>query len=165
MENELPLVEPKSISGSCCRLNPLTIGILIGLGIATIWGVGFAIGRGTSKSTTWNGIPIEKVPAELLRASATHGSANLAVCTGQIDNDSEGFFALDFLTGDLKCWVYYPRQAAFGGMFYTNVMPQLGPISKNPEYLLVTGGASPAAVGSILRPAECLVYVVDARNG
>lgn len=49
-------------------------------------------------------------------------------------------------------------------MFYTNVQAQLG-MSKNPEYLLITGAAEPASVGSNIRPAACLVYVVDTKSG
>jgi hypothetical protein len=36
----------------------------------------------------------------------------MAVCTAQVGDDAEGFFALDFITGDLKGWVYYPKMGA-----------------------------------------------------
>jgi hypothetical protein len=143
------------------------VGVLLGFTIAAVGGVGYGLGRWgqeTEQSAQWNGIPRDRVPPELLRASATHGGPNLAVATGLIDENSEGFFALDFLTGDLKCWVYYPRQAAFGGMFYTNVQAQLG-MSKNPEYLLVTGLAEPPSAGTNVRPAASVVYVVDTKSG
>ncbi len=32
----------------------------------------------------------------------------MAIATGPIDDDSEGVFFLDYLTGDLQCWFYYP---------------------------------------------------------
>ncbi|XZE46399.1 hypothetical protein SH467x_001680 [Pirellulaceae bacterium SH467] len=167
MLNQLPVLDGEPTAKACCRWNPLALGVVIGLSIAAIAGAGYGIGRwsqGIEQTNHWNGIPRDRVPPELLQATATHGGANLAIATGQIDESSEGFFALDFLTGDLKCWVYYPRQGAFGGMFYTNVQAQLG-MSKNPEYLLITGAAEPASVGSNIRPAACLVYVVDTKSG
>ncbi len=157
--NRLPVLDDEPTARACCRWTPFAKGIVLGLSLAAIAGVGYGIGRLTAiderfaeQSGDWNGIPRDRVPAELLQASATHGGANLAIATGQIDESSEGFFALDFLTGDLKCWVYYPRQGAFGGMFYTNVQAQLG-MSKNPEYLLITGAPSqslPAATSDPL---------------
>jgi hypothetical protein len=171
MMNRLPVLDGEPTAKVCCRWTPFAKGIFLGLSLAAIAGVGYGIGRLTSvgersveQSAQWNGIPRDRVPADLLQASATHGGTNLAIATGQIDESSEGFFALDFLTGDLKCWVYYPRQGAFGGMFYTNVQAQLG-MSKNPEYLLITGGAEPVSSGSNIRPAACLVYVVDTKSG
>jgi len=72
---------------------------------------------------------------------------------------------LDYLTGDLKGWVYYPRMAAFGGLFATNVIQYLGPPGKNPEYLLISGGALPAPSGSNVRAASSLLYVIDVKLG
>lgn len=171
MIDRLPVLDGEPTAKVCCRWTPFAKGIFLGLSLAAIAGAGYGIGRMTSagessaqQSAQWNGIPRDRVPAELLQATATHGGANLAIATGQIDESSEGFFALDFLTGDLKCWVYYPRLGAFGGMFYTNVQAQLG-MSKNPEYLLITGAAEPVSAGSNIRPAACLVYAVDTKSG
>ena len=177
MSVELPVIESESNGSSCCRLSPYSIGMLVGLTIACvggalIGGLGFMLGRSTliarpsdpSVASSTFGISNDRIPPELLRATATHGGNNLAVCTGWIDDDSEGFFALDYNTGDLKCWVYYPRQGAFGGLFMTNVQPVLG-MSKNPEYLLVSGQAIPVGAGTNVRPANSLVYVVDTKSG
>ena len=103
-------------------------------------------------------------PKELLNATATHGGSNLAVCTGPLDEDAEGLFTLDYLTGELKGWVYYPRFARFGGFFVTNVQPFLG-VSKNPEYLLVTGTSRVFGQASNVRPSQSQIYVVDTRSG
>jgi hypothetical protein len=104
------------------------------------------------------------LPPEILHATATHGGSNLAVATGQIDDDSEGIFFLDYLTGDLQCWVFYPRTGAFGAKFATNVSAQL-PGGKNAEYLLVTGGIVAKQAGANARMANSLAYVVDVRSG
>lgn len=162
---QLEIVDvPKS---SCCNLTYLLGAAMGGVALTLLLGVTFWIGRQTAAEgspTLWNGIPTERVPPELLSASATHGGSNMAVCTAMVGDDAEGFFSLDFITGDLRGWVYYPRQGAFGGMFMTNVTAQLGQ-SKNPEYLLVSGGTAAARLGGNVKLAQSLIYVVDTRSG
>ncbi|MGN6136318.1 MAG: hypothetical protein ACTHOU_17680 [Aureliella sp.] len=107
-------------------------------------------------------------PASLLElspvASAASG-ANMAVATGQVSEEAEGVFFLDYLTGDLQCLVYYPRSGAFGARYYTNVHGQLPSQGKNAEYLMVTGAAMSTRTSSNVRPANCLVYVTDVNSG
>ncbi len=68
------------------------------------------------------------------------------------------------MTGNLQCWVFYPRFQRFGAKFETNVTKELQ-ATKNAEYLLVTGDANiPQAAGNV-RPAACIVYVVDTKSG
>lgn len=98
-------------------------------------------------------------------SSAAIGS-NMAVATGQVSDEAEGVFFLDFLTGDLQCLVYYPRSGAFGARYYTNVqahMPSGG--GKNAQYLMVTGNAISSRTSSNVKPANCLVYVTDVSSG
>jgi hypothetical protein len=164
---QLPVVNAGE-GQSCCRWAPWMSGVALGIMLSAIAVGSYFFGKSTasqSEEARWNGIPVSRVPAELLQASATHGTSNLAICTGRVDDDAEGFFALDFLTGELKAWVYYPRQGAFGGLFATNVQPALGVNSKNPEYLLVSGEAMTIGQSSNVRPAQCLIYVVDVRSG
>jgi hypothetical protein len=104
------------------------------------------------------------LPPELLKASATHGGANMAIATGPIDDESEGIFFLDFLTGDLQCWVFYPKTGTFGAKFATNVTQQIGG-GKNAEYLMVTGSAVGGAAATNARPAKSLLYVVNVQEG
>lgn len=167
MENsQLEFVDgPKS---NCCKLTYASGGLICGIALALMLGAAFWVGRQSTSNlveqSSWNGIPRDRVPPEFLSATASHGGTNMAVCTALVGEDAEGFFSLDYLTGDLRGWVYYPRQGAFGGMFMTNVIPQLGQ-SKNPEYLLVSGGTAPARLGGNVRLAQSLIYVVDTRSG
>jgi hypothetical protein len=89
----------------------------------------------------------------------------MAVATGQISNDAEGVFFLDFLTGDLQCLVYYPRNGTFGARFVANVAPQLGASGKNSQYIMVTGFARTNATAGGARPGQSLVYVTDSSRG
>ena len=98
-----------------------------------------------------------------IAASAT--GTNMAVATGQVSEEAEGVFFLDFLTGDLQCLVYYPRSGAFGARYYTNVHAQMPTQGKNGEYLMVTGAALSTRTSSNVRPANCLVYVTDVSSG
>ncbi len=100
----------------------------------------------------------------VLHATASHGSTNVAVATGQVSEDAEGIFILDYLTGNLQCRVFYPRMQRFGGKFGTNITAQL-PGTKNAEYLLVTGNSNTTQVTGQARPAGCIVYVVDTKSG
>jgi hypothetical protein len=152
------------------------IGLASGLALATVFIGTFFAGRWSAESrnlVTNNNqlpsIPSNRVhpdlPSEWLGATATHGMSNMAVCTAAAGEEAEGFFALDFLTGDLKGWVYYPRMQAFGGLFATNVVQYLGPPGKNPEYLLVSGASASGPTGGQVRPSQSLLYVVDAKLG
>lgn len=134
------------------------LGGFLALIVVAAASVGYWAGSQSNKSTI-------QLPPELLHASATHGGTNLAVATGSIDENTDGIFFLDFLTGDLQCWVFYPRTGQFGAKFATNVTAQLPAGGKNAEYLLVTGHMIQQQAGSNSRPAHSLVYVVDVRSG
>ena len=102
----------------------------------------------------------------VVHATATHGGTNVAVATGPVGVDSEGVFILDFTTGNLQCWVYYPRFGQFGGKFETNIGAQLPMIKNaNTEYLLVTGSMSTPQASGNARPAPTICYVVDPKSG
>ncbi|MEQ1828672.1 MAG: hypothetical protein ABL921_22105 [Pirellula sp.] len=165
--SQLPILNDVKPKYPCCHWTYLTAGACMGIGLTVLLGIAFWAGRLSnieSDRSIWNGIPIGKVHPEMLSATGATGGSNMAVCTARIDEDSEGFFALDFVTGELKAWVYYPRMGSFGGMFMTNVQPMLG-ASKNPEYLLVSGFAAPPPTGGNMRLATSLIYVVDMKSG
>ena len=64
--------------------------------------------------------PAANVPADFpyseLKAATAGNGKTLAMATGQIDDESEGLFVLDFLTGDLYCWVFHPRRLVPGSL-------------------------------------------------
>lgn len=96
-------------------------GLLLGLAVA----VGIFLGRFSSH------------PAEAIRlnATASHGASSFAMATGPIDDTVEGLFCLDFVTGDLTCYVLNPRTGRGAGLYKTNVTADLAP---ERERLLLT---------------------------
>src|SRR4051794_2768076 len=88
----------------------LAAGVVIGLAIGGGLAMGLIIGQ---RSAT---LP-EGVMADLkLKAMASSSSDTFAVATGPVDDDVEGFYTLDFLTGDLSCFVINARNGSFGGL-------------------------------------------------
>ena len=89
---------------SCCRLPYVLGGLFCGVAFTIMLGIAFWIGRQSASDLTepitWNGIRRDRVPPELLSATASHGGTNMAVCTALVGDDAEGFFSLDYLTGE-----------------------------------------------------------------
>ena len=139
----------------------LAAGVAIGLAIGGALAAGVTFGRWNSQTA---GIP---GASDLrLKAMAAYGNDNFAVATGVIDNDVEGLYTLDFLTGDLQCYVVNPRNGALGGWFKTNVAKDLPPEgTKKPSYLLVTGTFRVQGAAGNQKPAASLCYVVDGNTG
>lgn len=145
---------------------------LVGLGV----GLGLLVGVGMSLGTVIGmraaGVGSAPVSAQAafeevrLRASASHGAETMAMATGAVDNEVEGVFFLDFLTGDLQCFTLNPRIGKFTGWFKTNVVKEL-PVEKGkkPAYIMVTGGWNALRGGGGARPAASVVYVCDTNTG
>jgi hypothetical protein len=106
----------------------------------------------------------EAALAELkLKAAATHGGETFAIATGSIDGEIDGLFCLDYLTGDLSCYVVSPRRKGWAGLFKTNIVKDL-PIEKGkkPAYVMVTGRIN---IRGNPNTPQTLVYVADANTG
>ena len=105
---------------------------------------------------------------EVLRAAGVDSNDQFAIGTALIDDDVEGLFMLDKLTGDLSCFVVYPRTGKLGGVYKSNVLGPLGVAKdKRPALLMTTGVinfAGGVGAGGI-KPSKCIVYVTDANTG
>jgi hypothetical protein len=105
------------------------------------------------------------VPRVAAVTSLSHDS--FAVCTAPMDGAVEGFFILDFDTGDLTGGVLNQNTSTFGVAYRHNVLKDLGfkpGKVKNPKFLLVPGLAAFAgAAGG--RMAQSVLYVTDAATG
>jgi hypothetical protein len=137
----------------------LATGLIVGLSI----GGALALG-------VWAGGKRSAAPGlgELkLHAMASHGAETFAIATGPIDEGVEGLFTLDFLTGDLQCYIINPRTGGLGGWFKTNIAKDLDvEKGKKPSYLIATGEfmTTGGAYGNV-KAAGCICYIVDANSG
>jgi hypothetical protein len=138
-------------------------GLALGVILGGVLGLGMLVG---ALASTWYGPRSITFPETRLQATATHGSDTFALATGPVGDEVEGLFVLDYLTGELQCFVIYPRTGVLGGRFQVNVIKDLGiEQGKKPNYLLVTGAASFRRATGNARPANCIVYVGDANTG
>lgn len=100
----------------------------------------------------------------LLHASSATSGDQFAMATGAIDDESEGIFVLDYVTGVLKCAVLNQRTGKFAALFTANVTSELG-ASKNPKYEMVAGLVNFTRGTTPRRPGLSVVYVLDATTG
>ncbi|MCU0877144.1 MAG: hypothetical protein MUF06_05045 [Pirellulaceae bacterium] len=134
------------------------LGLALGLSIGGAMTAGVLLGRSTGTNSAATTLDELK-----LRAVASHGNETFAIATGVVDEEVEGLFCLDFLTGDLKCYVLNNRGRGVQGYFATNVLKDISvEKGKKPAYCLVTG--SIRYRGNPNTPG-CLVYVADANSG
>ncbi len=141
---------------------------MIGFGLGLLLGIGMLIGSWAT--FRWQSAPQFTFPETALRATATDSGETFAIATGPVADGIEGIFFLDFLTGDIQCWVIHPRTGMTGGYFVENVVDDLGIEAggagrKVPHYLMVTGQAPMQRGTSMLKPCDSLVYVADAATG
>jgi hypothetical protein len=107
----------------------------------------------------------QPLPRALAMSSLAEGS--FAVCTAPIDGNTEGFFVLDFETGDLSGGVLNPNTAKFTTSYRHNVLEDLGfkpGQVKEPKFLIVPGRASFTGNAGT-RMAQSVLYVTDAATG
>ena len=106
------------------------------------------------------------LPPSFIAASASDTSEEFSIATGQVSGDAEGLFVLDHATGQLQCFVLYPRTAKFGAVFSANVGDALaGRGEKGSKYVMVTGNAAFPGVGRNMAPAGTVLYVLDTTSG
>lgn len=107
----------------------------------------------------------QPLPRVLAASSSSEGA--FAVCTAPIDGNTEGFFILDFETGDLSGGVLNPNTAKFTTSYRHNVLEDLGfkpGQVKEPRFLVVPGRASFSGNAGG-RMAQSVLYVTDAATG
>jgi hypothetical protein len=139
----------------------LVFGLMLGLAIGGAMTVGVLLGRRVETAAAFPGFEHLQ-----LKAMASHGGDNFAIATGAVDDEVEGLYTLDFLTGDLQCFVPNPRNGSVGGWFKANIAGDFSvERGKKPNYLIATGGFNFSASSGNSRPAACLVYVADSNTG
>lgn len=116
--------------------------------------------RALSKDSVIIGVP------QGVHASTASGTDGFSVATGPIDENVEGLFLLDGLTGDLTCNVVSVFNGKFFARMQRNVLNDLNlDNDKNTRLLMVTGSWRFRSQTSQRRPSNSLVYVVDSSSG
>ena len=101
-----------------------------------------------------------------VHAATSAGNDGFSVATGQIDENVEGLFLLDGLTGDLTCNVISVFNGKFFARMHRNVLNDLDlDNDKNTRLLMVTGLWSFRSQSGQMQPSDALVYVVDSTSG
>lgn len=106
-------------------------------------------------------------PLPTARAVTSLADEAFAVCTVPLGMGVEGFFMLDFETGDLSGGVINPGTGKFSGAYKHNVLADLGfkaGQAKNPRFLLVAGAAE-LQTGGVASFAPSVLYVTDSSTG
>lgn len=138
----------------------VSLGLLLGLST----GLAVHIGLESRQTSDGKSLALEELK---LRATASHGSETFAMATGPSDENAEAVMMLDYLTGDLTCFVLNPRLGKFNAMFKTNIWKELPPEKgKKASYVMCTGTWNTLKGGPDgLRPADCVLYVADCNTG
>lgn len=105
-------------------------------------------------------------PNSPAHAVATASIDSFSVCTAPLDQEGEAVFFLDYLTGDLKGAALNPNTRTFTAFFATNVATGLGvDITKQPRYLLVSGGANFRRAPGSQQLGSSVLYVAELTSG
>lgn len=107
------------------------------------------------------------LPPAPVHAVSSLADESFAACTAPVTGAMEGFFILDFETGDLSGGVLAPNTMKFSVAYRHNVLKDLGFKAgkvKNPKFLLLSGVASFAGAGSA-QMGQSVLYVTDVATG
>lgn len=122
--------------------------------------VGLAAGLvlGLNLGGYWPQVPVHAV--------ATHGQENFAIATGPLDENVEGIFVLDSLTGELKAAALNVQTRRFNTWYEYNVSRDLPlPVGKTPQYRIVTGITNFRQIVSAGQLGRTAVYVAEKSTG
>lgn len=127
------------------RLSLLLLGLIVGLA------------AGLNIKGLWPNVP--------LHATATEGYESFSIATGLVDNEVEGLYFLDYLTGDLVGAVINPKTGLFNARFTYNISQDFASGGRNSKYLMVTGMVNMPRGRAGFQPASSIVYIADTTSG
>ena len=137
----------------------VAIAILIGL----TTGIGVYVGNRLAQNRLANNRP----PIELNAGTAAR-TKTMSMATGRIDNEVEGLFVLDHVSGNLQCWVLNPQTGQVGGVYRVNVLGDVAPTGKAgaADFVMTTGDFFfSGGKGTNQVPGQTVCYVGDADSG
>jgi hypothetical protein len=137
--------------------------VLCGISLTSVaLAAGVVIGVLVGSSSQQLELPFE-IP---VNAAAAYGQDGYAFASGPVDNDLEGVFFLDALTGTLKAAIQNPRQPSFMFECSSDISGDFGQV-KNGKYMIGTGRANivQGAGGGASKYASSVVYVIELTSG
>jgi hypothetical protein len=126
------------------------------------WGLGIGIGLGVVVGLVAAGV----WPQTPLHATATDRVDSFAMATGQVDEDIEAVYFLDFLTGELNAVAIGKQSGHFTGYFKANVAADMGiDMAKTPRYMMVTGTVDLRRAGTRMQYSRAVIYIAEVTSG
>ncbi len=136
---------------------------LFGVGAVAFLGAWLAIGLAARPEAA----NTEPVPIVLNADTANSGKA-ISLATGVVDENVEGLFVLDHLSGNLQCWVINPKTGGVAAIFAASPVVDMG-LDKggDTDFVMCTGGVNFTGRGRTgnARPANVICYVADGNSG
>ena len=140
------------------RINSPTMIVILAMGVGSLATL-FAI-------NLWPKSSFEISTPLGVHAATSAGNKAFSVATGSIDENIEGLFILDGLTGDLTCHIISTFNGNFFARMHHNVLGDLGiEDDKNTQLLMVTGLWNYRSQTGQIRPSNSIIYIVDASTG
>jgi hypothetical protein len=126
------------------------------------WGLGVGISLGVIAGLLAAGA----WPQTPLHATATDRVDSFAMASGQVDEDIEAVYFLDFLTGDLNAVAIGKQSGHFTAYFKANVAADMGiDNAKTPRYMMITGNLDLRRAGTRMQYSKAVVYVAEVTSG
>jgi hypothetical protein len=144
--------KPRSLITVVQSVGLLAVAAILGGVIGSRWSAGPVV--------DWRSFPSA-------HAVSANSDEAFAVCTAPIDGSTEGFFMLDFQTGDLSGGVLNQATGTFTGAYRCNVLTDLGfepGAAKQPRFLLVSGMSNlrRSQAGPL---GQSVLFVTDSSTG
>ena len=102
-----------------------------------------------------------------LHAGTAARGKSISMATGLVDENVEGLYVLDHISGNLQCWILNSRTGGIAGIYRANVLKDLASDKTGEaDYVMVTGNFFYSG-GNLANntPANSLVYVADVNTG
>lgn len=141
-------------------------------GLAVVVFAAAALGVSVALSVAgsdWVADPGSELPIVLQADTASSGKS-LAMATGLIDTEDnvEGLFVLDRLSGNLQCWVMNSQTGGIAAIYTAQPAIDMG-LEKggDVDYVMTTGRMNFQRMGRAgnMIPAGCVCYVGDGNSG
>jgi hypothetical protein len=127
----------------------------------------FVVAAASVAGAIIGGLMLRAAPLPRAHAASSLVEESFAVCTAYIDDGIEGFFVLDFETGDLSGGVLGQTPLKFTRAYRHNVLKDLdikaGKV-KNPRFTLLSGVAAVGGPAGTTM-AQSVLYVTDVSTG